>query len=222
MIILVGGEKGGTGKTTLATNLSALRALAGRDVLLLDTDLQGSASYWSQTRDEAKITPRVACVQRFGKGLQVEIQDLANRYDDIIIDAGGRDSVELRVSLVVAECAYIPIQASQFDVWTLDRMDALVTQAIGFNPNLKSFVVISRASTNPVVSETQEAQGILADFEHLSLADTIIRDRIAFRKAAREGLCVSELKPVDPKASVEVSSLYREVFNEEIEKKSTR
>ncbi len=221
MIILVGGEKGGTGKTTLATNLSALRALAGRDVLLLDTDLQGSASYWSQTRDEAKITPRVACVQKFEKGLQVEIQDLAKRYDDIIIDAGGRDSVELRVSLVVAECAYIPIQASQFDVWTLDRMDALVTQAIGFNPNLKSFVVISRASTNPVVSETQEAQGILADFEHLSLADTIIRDRIAFRKAAREGLCVSELKPVDPKASVEVSSLYREVFNEEIEKKST-
>ena len=38
MIILIGGEKGGTGKTTIATNLSAMRALAGRDVLLVDTD----------------------------------------------------------------------------------------------------------------------------------------------------------------------------------------
>ena len=31
-IILIGGEKGGTGKTTLAVNLAAQRALAGRDV----------------------------------------------------------------------------------------------------------------------------------------------------------------------------------------------
>ena len=38
MIVLVGGEKGGTGKTTIATNLAALRAMAGRDVLLVDTD----------------------------------------------------------------------------------------------------------------------------------------------------------------------------------------
>ncbi len=37
MIILIGGEKGGTGKTTIATNLSAMRSLAGRDVLLIDT-----------------------------------------------------------------------------------------------------------------------------------------------------------------------------------------
>ena len=45
MVILIGGEKGGTGKTTIATNLAALRALAGHDVLLVDTDSQGSASY---------------------------------------------------------------------------------------------------------------------------------------------------------------------------------
>ena len=41
MIVLIGCEKGGTGKTTIATNLAALRALAGRDVLLVDTDPQG-------------------------------------------------------------------------------------------------------------------------------------------------------------------------------------
>ena len=52
-IILIGGEKGGTGKTTLAVNLAALRASQGRDVLLIDTDIQASASYWAQSRDEA-------------------------------------------------------------------------------------------------------------------------------------------------------------------------
>ncbi len=68
-IILIGGEKGGTGKTTLAVNLAALRALTGRDVLVIDTDIQASASYWAQTRDETGVTPRVACIQKFGKGL---------------------------------------------------------------------------------------------------------------------------------------------------------
>jgi Mrp family chromosome partitioning ATPase len=49
MIVAILGEKGGTGKTTLAVNLAGLRATEGRDVLLLDADRQGSASYWALT-----------------------------------------------------------------------------------------------------------------------------------------------------------------------------
>ena len=45
MIVAVLGEKGGTGKTTLATNLAGMRAAEGRDVLIIDADRQGSASY---------------------------------------------------------------------------------------------------------------------------------------------------------------------------------
>lgn len=212
-IILVGGEKGGTGKTTLAVNLAALRALQGRDVLLIDTDVQASASYWAQSRDEAQTRPRIACIQKFGKGLPTEVRDLARRYQDLIIDAGGRDSVELRSSLVVAERVFIPIQPSQFDIWTLGRMDDLVRTAQGFNAELRASVVISRASTNPSVNEAAEARTLLADFEHLRLANAIIRDRIAYRKAARDGLSVDELKPGDPKAIEEMRALFREVFH---------
>lgn len=214
-IILIGGEKGGTGKTTLAVNLAALRALQGRDVLLIDTDVQASASYWAQSRDEAQTRPRIACIQKFGKGLPTEVRDLARRYQDLIIDAGGRDSVELRSSLVVAERVFIPIQPSQFDIWTLGRMDDLVRTAQGFNAELRASVVISRASTNPSVNEAVEARTLLADFEHLRLANAIIRDRIAYRKAARDGLSVDELKPGDPKAIEEMRALFREVFHGE-------
>lgn len=214
MIVLIGGEKGGTGKTTLATNLAAKRALAGRDVLLVDTDLQGSANYWTQSRDESESKPRrVACVQKFGKGLRAEVMDLAKRYEDILIDAGGRDSVELRAALVVADKAYIPIQPSQFDIWTLDRMDELVGSARGFNPGLKARVIISRVSTNPSVHEFQDAQEILMDFSNLTLSGVAIHDRIAYRKAARDGLCVDELKPKDMKAADEIGALYAEVFD---------
>ena len=48
---------------------------------------------------------------------------MAAKYRDIVIDAGGRDSVELRAAMTVADALYIPIQASQFDVWTLDQMN---------------------------------------------------------------------------------------------------
>ncbi len=213
-IILIGGEKGGTGKTTLAVNLAAMRALQGRDVLVIDTDIQASASYWAQTRDETTVTPRVACIQKFGKGLPTEVRYLARRYQDLIIDAGGRDSPELRSALLIAERVYIPIQPSQFDIWTLGRMDDLVTNAQVFNLNLHAWVVISRASTNPSVSEVAEAQSLLADFAHLRLAHAVIRDRIAYRKAARDGLSVEELKPGDPKAGEEIRAFFQEVFNE--------
>jgi len=215
MIVLIGGEKGGTGKTTLATNLAALRALAGRDVLLIDTDPQGSASYWAGSREEAGTQPRVACIQKFGKGLQGEVQDLAHRYQDIVIDAGGRDSVELRSALVVAHKAYIPVQASQFDIWTLGRMNELVVTAQGFNTDLKAWVVINRGSTNPSVTESEEAGQILVDFDNLALSEGIIRDRIAYRKAARDGLSIVEMKITDPKASHEMNTFYSEVFDDD-------
>ena len=43
MIITIGNTKGGVGKTTLAVNLAIARALAGRDVWLIDGDRQGTA-----------------------------------------------------------------------------------------------------------------------------------------------------------------------------------
>ena len=51
-IVLVGGEKGGVGKTTLAVNLAAMRSRAGHDVLLVDADRQASANLWAGIRQD--------------------------------------------------------------------------------------------------------------------------------------------------------------------------
>jgi len=197
-------------------NLAVMRAQAGRDVLLLDTDQQGNASFWVQIRDENQILPRIACVSKFGQGIRHEVRDLCTRYDDIVIDAGGRDSVELRSAMVIAERIYIPSKPSQFDLWTLTRMSQLVDQALAINENLKASIVISCASSNPLISEASEAQELIADLgnKNIELAKSVIRDRIVYRKAARMGLGVTEFEPNDVKAIQEMRSLYEEIYND--------
>ena len=212
-ITVFGGEKGGTGKTTIATNIAAMLALHEKDVLLLDTDRQGTASFWATVREEEKIEPRVACLQKFGKGLPAEIRDLARRYDEIIIDAGGRDSLELRYALGVADRAYIPVQPFQFDIWTIRQMDSLIEMAKTLNENLAAFLILNRVATNPAIREDRETMDFLAqeDFQNLTPTKAMIRDRIAFRKAARDGLAILE-HGQDHKAIAEMNQLYEEIY----------
>ena len=136
----------------------AMLALQGKDVLLLDTDRQGTASFWATVREDTDIEPRIACVQKFGKGLASQVRDLADRYDEIVIDAGGRDSMELRYSLGVSDRAYIPVQPLQFDIWTIRQMDELVEMAKALNENLQASIVLNRVSTNSAVREDQETR----------------------------------------------------------------
>lgn len=213
MILLLGGEKGGTGKTTLAVNLAVMLSRTGKDVLLVDTDKQGSANFWASIRDESGALPRIPCVQKFGKGLAKDVIDLAGRYGEIIIDAGGRDSMELRYSLGIADTVVIPIQPTQFDLVTLYQMETLVAQAQALNPRLIAFVALNRASTNPSVSDTQEACNLISDFTHVALLNSILRERVSYQRSVREGLSVVEVPQPDNKAISELHSLYEEVYH---------
>ena len=214
MIVLVGGEKGGVGKTTLAVNLAAMRSRAGHDVLLIDADKQASANLWAGIRQEETRDAPVHCVQKKGKGLAADIRDLATRYEDVVIDAGGQDSVELRAAMTIAELALFPIQPSLFDAATLETLAELVAQAQAFNTELVAAVVINRASTNPRVKEADEAKELIAEYHDLHLLNVLVRDRIIFRKATRNGLCVLESKDHDHAAEAELNALYQEVFGD--------
>lgn len=211
MIILIGGEKGGTGKTSLATNLCAALVSRGKDVLLVDTDKQASASTWCALRNENKALKRVPCVQKFGDGLGEDIKDLSNRYSNIVIDAGGRDSVEMRSAMSVADKMYIPLKASQFDIWTIGSMDSIVNIMKPANPKLKAFIVINMASTHPSVSEAKDMIDLSNDFINIKMLDQPIRERIVFRKAAQRGMSIFEVDQTDAKAIIEFESFYNHV-----------
>ena len=212
MIVLIGGEKGGPGKTTIATNIAAMRTKEMEDVLLVDTDRQPTSSYWCSMREDKGIKPRVASIQKYDKAVRTEISELKKKFSDIIIDAGGRDSPELRGALLVCDKAIFPLRPSQFDLWTLGRLNSLVEVALEINENLRSYVVINQSSPNPAVREAEEMKEFLTEFEHIKLLNSVICERIVFRRAALNGMAVTEYKPEDVKANEEMNALYKEIF----------
>ncbi|OJA91922.1 cobyrinic acid ac-diamide synthase [Burkholderia ubonensis] len=209
MILLIAAEKGGVGKSTLATNLAVHLAHQGVDVVLLDTDGQATAARFVERRDEAGITPAVPCVQRTGD-VASTLRDLAHRYQVVVVDAGGRDSREMRSAMAVANLLLVPTKASQADLETFSKVNELIGLARGLNPKLKAVVLLSIAPTNPAIREVEDARELLATFDMLELADTIIRERKVYRDALLMGKGVIELD--NGQARAEIQLLAQEFF----------
>jgi chromosome partitioning protein len=218
MLVLIANEKGGVGKTTLSVNLAVLTALAGYDTLLVDTDKQESASAWASVRHENAIKPLITCVSKTGK-VGHDLAMLRSKFDRVIVDAGGRDSIEMRQAMAVCDLVLIPIKPAQFDVWSLSRMAQLISDVSERTGNkVNACAIINGASPNPAVRETLEVKEALRDYlERFPTLSTVITEGIAFRKAARDGLGVIELPHslVDAKANLEMTHLYQEIFHVE-------
>lgn len=214
MVIVIGGTKGGGGKTTIATNLVAIDVTKGHDVLLVDCDKQGSASSWGEAREEADV-PRVAVMQKFG-GLSLtnELKALKSKYKRVYVDAGGYDSSELRASLLASSLLLIPIRPSSFDVWTLPRIIEIVSQSQTYNPSLEVWFVINGAHPNPAVKQTAEILDLAEEVEGMQFTNAIIHNRLAFSKASGMGLSVVEMtgRDKDTKAVDEMMALYTEII----------
>jgi len=206
------GSKGGAMKSTLLQNLSVMHTLEGHETLLVDSDIQASTNSFIQLRDELSIKPRIPCIQKFGRSLQKEIQGLAQKYDTIFVDTPGRDAVETRGGMLAADILICPCQPSQLDLWAMESLHDTINSVLDFNLNLKVYVVLSRVSSNKMMRDTTEARDYLQEFEHFSVCDNEITERVIFRRAVSSGKSVVEMIPKDVKASNEIQSLYKEIF----------
>lgn len=212
MIIVVGGIKGGSGKTTVATNLTVLRSGKSKDVLLIDADDQETATDFTVLRNER--IPHGAdytSIKLSGSAVRTEVLRLAEKFKDIIIDTGGRDTTSQRAALSVADVLLVPFVPRSFDVWTLEKVSVLISEMRTINPELKAFAFINRA--DPRGQDNTEAAEFIKETEEIAFIDTPLGSRKAFSNAASAGLGVTELKPLDEKASEEIMVLYKYVFN---------
>lgn len=213
MIVTVGNTKGGVGKTTLAVNLAIALALAGRDVWLIDGDRQGSAQTAISIRADAGHEPGIACATYAdGPTLRAQVRQQAAKFDDIIIDAGGRDSSALRAALVLSDVLLVPFQPRSYDVWALDDMAALVDEARGVRDGLRAVAILNCADPGTASTDNVEAAVAVAEIPQFEYLDTPIRRRKAFANAAGQGLSVLEHRPADKKAIEELKALVHVLF----------
>jgi chromosome partitioning protein len=212
MIVTVGNTKGGVGKTTLALNIAIARALAGKEVWLIDGDRQGTAQTAISIRAEAGQAPGIACATYpDGTTLRAQVQQQRDKYDDIIIDAGGRDSTALRAALVLSDVLVVPFQPRSYDVWALNDIAALVDEARSVRDGLRAVAILNCADPGETsVDNIEAAQAVsgVPQFEYLA---TPIRRRKAFANAAGQGMSVLE-KSGDKKAAEEMSALISALF----------
>ena len=211
MIVVAGGTKGGSGKTTIATHLAIMRAALGRNVLLIDADDQESASDFTVLRNErGTAAARYTVIKLTGVAVRTETQRLASKYDDIIIDVGGRDTASQRAALTVATILLVPFVPRSYDIWTLEKVMDLVREIRHLNPNLTAYTFLNRADASG--PDNADAAEVLRESEDLTFLDTSVGNRKAFGKAAAQGLAVTELKPPDEKAIQEMQALFEAVF----------
>ena len=214
MILTVGNTKGGVGKTTLAVQLSIARAMTGREVWLIDGDRQGTAASAISLRSEAARQPGIACAQYSdGQALRGQVMLQKAKWDDIVIDAGGRDSTALRAALILSDVLLVPFAPRSYDVRALEDMAALVDDARSVRDGLRAYAVLNLADPGQNTTDNTEAAAAVADVPQFEYLPTIIRRRKAFSNAAGQGLCVLELSPKDAKACSELSALLDTIFN---------
>ena len=211
MIVTIGGIKGGSGKTTVATNLAVIRSKV-KDLLLIDADDQETASDFTILRNsDLESGAGYTSIRLSGSAVRTETKRLKDKYEDILIDTGGRDTASQRAALSVADVLLVPFVPRSFDVWTLEKVSELVGEMRTANPQLRAYAFINRA--DPAGRDNSEAASIIQDTEELEFIDCPLGSRKAFSNAAAKGLGVVESKPIDSKAVGEIEALYKYLFD---------
>jgi chromosome partitioning protein len=210
MIVVVGGIKGGTGKTTLATNLVVLRSSQGKKVLLVDADEQRSASDWAEQREGLGLETKWATVQLAGKSVFSQLQKMGQDYDDVIVDVGGRDTTSQRSALAIADVFLVPFKPRSLDIWTIGGVKKMIAEIKAINPKLACYAVVNQADAKG--SDNEDAQSVLSECPDLKCVPVAIGQRKAFSNAAADGLAVMELKSADKKALCEIKTLHDLIY----------
>ena len=202
-VIAVLNQKGGAGKTTIATHLARALQLAGSDVLLVDSDPQGSARDWVAVREDQPVP--VVGIDR--PTIERDLKSIAKK-DFVVID-GAPQAADLAVSAIkAANFILIPVQPSPYDIWATADLVELVKQRIEVTDGkLKAAFVVSRAIKGTKIgAEVTEA---LSGYG-LPVLESRITQRVSYPSTAAGGTTVIDAEP-ESEASREVQALANEI-----------
>jgi chromosome partitioning protein len=209
MILIVGGIKGGCGKTTLATNIAVYLLRQKRNVLLIDADDQRSCCDWASQRAVQGLQT-IPTVSITGKGAYSQIESFKSTYDEIIVDTGGRDTSTQRSVLTAADLFLVPLKPRSFDLWTLGILENMYIEVRHVNPDLKSLCVINQADSSG--SDNTEAVPIIEESGIFKCSKHTIGNRKCFANASSQGMGIIEMKGRNVLAEQELYGLLSDIY----------
>jgi chromosome partitioning protein len=202
-VIAVLNQKGGSGKTTIATHLARALQIDGADVLLVDSDPQGSARDWAAVREDQPLT--VVGIDR--PTIERDLKNIA-RKDFVVID-GAPQASDLAISAIkAADIVLIPVQPSPYDIWAASDLVDLVKQRIEVTDGkLQAAFVVSRAIKGTRIgAEVTEALNGYG----LPILQARITQRVSYPGTAAVGVTVLDTEP-NGDAAQEIQALAAEV-----------
>jgi len=206
MILNLTHQKGGVGKSTLATNLAV-----ALDAIIIDLDSQRSSILWSKIRVSNGREPITCFTVADEKEMKKIIKDNADR--NIVIDSGGYDSGITRMAILMADIILTPVGPSQVELFGLQNFGKTIQEiSTEVGEQIQTNVVINNADTRSKTSIQNLQDFVTVNNKYFNLLDTIIHCRTDFKKAYGEGLSVIELDSKG-KASAEIGELVKELMN---------
>jgi len=221
--ILICSQKGGTSKSTTATNLSSMLATRGQKTLLVDGDIQGTSMSFSARRKAHDFTLKVLNDEQMAvaTAFDATLEKASREFDYCVIDLGGYDGNTLRIALSskLVDVAIIPCIASYPDIETLPHMNKLISTANEIRGEaIAAHVLFTRCSTAPRSKVHNSGKEFVAKYcDALSNLDSRTCERVSYKNAIGLAQSVEEFetesKSRNRKGSQEMNSLLSEIMN---------
>ena len=192
--ILVVNSKGGSGKTTIATNLAVAFANQGLKVSLLDCDRQASCLHWAEERNAQ--APKVKTVANYHSADKLTAQidhELDHGTDVIVMDVTGRhtDAALFEAALKICDLVLIPMLSSSLDIKAGERFVAdLMTHRVMRATPKPMGVIYNRANTSS--ANQQRLETLLRCLDVPVIAE--LRDSTVYANAAEKGAGIMEMR----------------------------
>lgn len=209
MIIAIVNQHSSPERTVVARNLAVLRARSGRRVCLMTTTGNGDSD-WSEERSHAGVQPWIETHQVGSRAVKTRLAALRPLFDDILIDAGTRDTDGCRCVLAESRLVVVPVRGGALALDLQYRLLARLNGARAFNPAMRVLFVAVSGAAGPGASERDAVLAQVARVDDAMLAETVLHAPAALDYGP--GRCVSDAVTCDPDAAAWMRALYDEVF----------
>jgi chromosome partitioning protein len=205
MILAVVNQKGGTGKSTVATNIASCFAAEGREVLLIDADPQHTALDWRADRPDDQ--PLLQAIGLPIRNLHQELEPFRRKYEVIIIDGGGRITATARAAVLASDFIIVPILPSKPDLLSTQDFFREVINEVTAVKDIQGAILINQVQTGTLIN--REVREHLKEL-HYPVFDTVLHLYVAYKEAMAAGLSVIEYDPKS-KAAQEMAAFFHEL-----------